>query len=89
MATLARVKTSSTEQPNTPPRSHALSLDVDVPKPFPTRAEREQAELLEGLALEDLDLDNTSQPVPGPSTSSGRILDVNASEVSTLRIFCK
>ncbi|TCD70683.1 hypothetical protein EIP91_002058 [Steccherinum ochraceum] len=53
MATLTRTRASST---NHSPSSHALTRDV--PKPFPTRAEREQAELLDSLASEDLQLED-------------------------------
>lgn len=79
MATLTRTRPASAEFLSTSHQSHALSLDI--PKPFPTRAELEQAELLESLALEDLQLDELSQPTPGPSTIPAHVDDIRTSEV--------
>ena len=79
MATLTRTRPSSTSFHSESHHNHALSLDV--PKPFPSRAEREQAELLESLALEDLQLGEEVGLVAGPSAISSGLEGNRVSEV--------
>ncbi|KAJ3554823.1 hypothetical protein NM688_g2904 [Phlebia brevispora] len=54
-------------------------LSLNIPKPFPSRAEREQEELLEALEEEELDLEMPAPVVATPSSQSesGASIDLN------------
>ncbi|OBZ67871.1 Serine/threonine-protein kinase SRPK [Grifola frondosa] len=62
------------------------TLNLDIPKPFPSRAEREQDELLEALAAEELRLDDmecvrpTGLPAPLVGYATGSAAGVATSD---------
>jgi hypothetical protein len=69
MATLTRLETPQ-EVSDTP----LHCLDTSIPKPFPSRAERQkllQDELLEELANESVEFDTTINSEPAPSWLAG------------------
>ncbi|THH28586.1 hypothetical protein EUX98_g5594 [Antrodiella citrinella] len=81
----AGAKEASTDFLTTDHRDQVIALDI--PAPFPSRAEREQAELLEDLALQDLQLDDDFlEPVPGPSISTALSEDTKIPEAGRVRL---